>query len=195
MEWLGNEALRRSSVQLALDGRWEEAISVAEMDSDSLRDWLVGAGVNIAIESVYCDDAGNLRGFFGFRQNIENAHQRLAFWRDVVAASSNYEFRAPGEQLAAWLALLGEPPLLSTEAAGTKLGVFNQWLTAGSVPLDRVRLDESDVSSGPAWLRDGATAPICRELYWLAPERIWLAETACDRVDGLYRLDRSLLPA
>jgi hypothetical protein len=79
MEWLGNEALRRSSVQLALDGRWEEAISVAEMDSDSLRDWLVGAGVNIAIESVYCDDAGNLRGFFGFRQSIDNAHQRLSF--------------------------------------------------------------------------------------------------------------------
>jgi hypothetical protein len=156
---------------------------------------LIAAGADVAIESVYGDGSAALKGFFGFRRQIENSDQRSSFWQDVVAASAAYESRAPGEQLAAWLALLGQPSLLGVESAGTQLGVFNQWISAGPVTLRGDRLERSELDTGPAWIRDGATAPICRERYWLAPDQIWVAEVVSTNEGGRYCLDRTLLPA
>lgn len=195
MKWLGKVDLTRTSVQLASEGRWEDAVPADRTDPDALRRWLVEAGPNVAIESVYCDEAGNLKGFFGFRRVIEIADQRLSFWQNVVTASAPYQSQAPGEQLAAWLALLDVPSLLNLEPSGTQLGVFNQWLSAGPVTLHGNKLEREDVNSGPAWIRDGATAPICREQSWLAPVRVWVAETASSDNNGCYRIEPSLLPS
>ena len=195
MNWLETENLTRSGLQLACDGRWEDAIPVEQTDPAILRDWLTDTGSNIAIESVYRDASGALQGFFGFRRVLRNSNQRSSFWRDILTASAAYQSRAPAEQLAAWLALLDAPSLLSLPPEGIQLGVFNQWLSAGPVTLHHDRLDRTDIESGPAWLRNGATAPICHERYWLAPERIWIAQSA-SRIgsDGRHRLDPKFLP-
>ncbi len=195
MKWLGNGDLARTSVQLASEGRWEEAVPIERTDPDALRHWLVKTGPNVAIESVYCDEASNLNGFFGFRRIIEDTDQRVSFWLSVVASSETYQSQAPGEQLAAWLSLLDVPSLLTSEPAGTQLGVFNQWLSAGPVALNKNKLAGEDIKSGPAWIRDGATAPICQEQFWLAPERVWVAETASCLDKGRYRIEPSILPS
>jgi hypothetical protein len=73
MKWLDHENLVRSSVQLASDGRWEDAVPIESTDPHALRRWLAGSGPNVAIESVYCNTSGGLQGFFGFRRIFEDA--------------------------------------------------------------------------------------------------------------------------
>ena len=194
MEWLDNENLVRSSVQLASDGRWDDAVPIERTDCHALRRWLAESGPNVAIESVYCNASGDLQGFFGFRRIFEVAEERASFWEGVVKATEAYQSLAPGQQLAAWLGLLGVPSMLEATPSGTQLGVFNQWLSAGPVTLRGTRLREADIVSGPDWLRTGATAPICREHYWMTPERVWIAETLSVRKGGRYQVDPSVLP-
>lgn len=194
MNWLDNVNLVRSSVQLASDGHWEDAVPIERTDPRALRRWLTESGSNVAIESVYCNASGSLHGFFGFRRIIKDAEERASFWEGMLKAADPYQSRAPGEQLAAWLGLLGVPSVLEATPAGTELGVFNQWLSAGPVKLPGTRLNEADIVSGPDWLRIGATAPICRERFWLAPERVWVAETLTFFEGGRYRVDPSVLP-
>lgn len=194
MNWLDHENLVRSSVQLASDGRWEDAVSIERTDPCALRRWLADSGSNVAIESVYCNASGSLQGFFGFRRIFEDAEERASFWEGTVKATEEYQSLPPGEQLAAWLGLFGVPSMLEAKPAGTQLGVFNQWLSAGPVKLPGTRLNKADIVSGPDWLRTGATAPICRERYWLAPERVWVAETLTFYDGARYRVDPSVLP-
>jgi len=194
MEWLGKDNLTRTSIQIAAEARWEDAVSVEQTDIDALRRWFVDAGPNVAIEGVYCDEARNFVGFFGFRRIIEDADQRISFWLSVIAASKAYQMQAPCHQLAAWLSLMGVPSPFSSAPAGTQLGVFNQWLSAGPVNLNDGRLERQDVNAGPAWIREGATAPICKEQFWLAPERVWIAQSVSRFDKGRYRIDPHLLP-
>ena len=194
MKWLNHENLIRSSVQLASDGRWEDAVPIKSTDPHALRRWLAESGPDVAIESVYCDASGGLHGFFGFRRVLEDAEERASFWEGVVKATESYQVLAPGQQLAAWLGLLDVPSMLEATPSGTQLGVFNQWLSAGPVTLRGTRLREADIVSGPDWLRTGATAPICREHYWMTPERLWIAETLSVRKGGRYQVDPSVLP-
>ncbi len=194
MKWLDHDNLVRSSVQLASDGRWEDAVPIESADPLALRRWLAESGPNVAIESVYRNASNGLHGFFGFRHILEDAEERESFWEGVVKATAAYQSLAPGRQLAAWLGMLGVPSMLEATPSGTQLGVFNQWLSAGPVALRGTRLSEADVASGPYWLRIGATAPICREHYWMTPERVWVAETLSVLEGGRYRIDPSVLP-
>jgi hypothetical protein len=194
MKWLDHDNLVRSGVQLASDGRWEDAVPIESTDPHALRRWLAERGPNVAIESVYSDASGSLQGFFGFRRIFEDAEERASFWEGVVKATEAYQSLAPGQQLAAWLGLLGVPSMLKATPSGTQLGVFNQWLSAGPVTLRGTRLNEVDIASGPDWLRIGATAPICRELYWMTPERVWVAEALSVREEGRYQVDPSVFP-
>ena len=184
MKWLDRNNLVRSSVQLASDGRWEDAFPIEGTDPHESRCWLAESGPNVAIESVYLDRPGFLQSFFGFRCIFEDAEERASFWEAVVTATAGYQSRDPGQQLVAWLDLLRVPSMLETKPAGTQLGMFNQWLSAGPLTLHRDRLNEADVTSGPDWLRVGATAPICREHYWMTPEQVWVAETLNVREAG-----------
>lgn len=194
MKWLDNENLVRSSVQLASDGRWEDAVPIENTDPLALRRWLAESRPDVAIESVYRTASGSLQGFFGFRRIFEDTEERASFWEGVVKATEAHQSLAPGQQLAAWLGLLGVPSMLKATPSGTQLGVFNQWLSAGPVTLRGTRLIQADVASGPDWLRIGATAPICREHYWMTPERVWVAETLSVLEGGRYRIDPSVLP-
>ena len=149
MKWLDHENLVRSSVQLASDGRWEDAVPIESTDPHALRRWLAESGPNVAIEGVYCNASGGLQGFFGFRRIFEDVEERASFWEGVVKATEAYQSLAPGQQLAAWLGLLGVPSMLKATPSGTQLGVFNQWLSAGPVTLRGTRLNEADIASGP----------------------------------------------
>lgn len=194
MKWLDRENLVRSSVQLASDGCWEDAVPIESADCHALRRWLAESGPNVAIESVYCNASGDLQGFFGFRRIFEAAEERASFWEGVVKATEAYQSLAPRQQLVAWLGLLGVPYMLEATPSGTQLGVFNQWLSAGPVTLRGTRLSEGDIASGPDWLRIGATGPICREHYWMTPERVWVAETLSALAGGRFRVDPSVFP-
>jgi len=175
MNWLDNEDLARSSIQLASDGRWEDAVAVERTDHEALDRWLAKSGPNIAIESIYCDSSGSLKGFFGFRRIIESSEQRLSIWQGVIG-------------------LLGAPHLLNSAPNGIELGVFNQWLSAAPIKLHKNRLDLADVNFGPGWIRDGATAPICREHYWMVSELFWIGEVVSSEANGRHWIDPSLLP-
>jgi hypothetical protein len=194
MKWLAQDNLTRSSVQLASDGRWENAFPAESADTGTLRRWLATSGSNVAIESVYCDQGGALKGFFGFRQILESPEERTSFWQAVVEACAAFQSRAPRQQLVSWLDLLGKPSLLEMQPAGTQVGVFNQWLSAGPVTLRGERLDAADMQAGPDWLRNGATAPICREHFWMMPERFWVAEASSVMDGARYRIDPSIVP-
>ncbi|MBW6496494.1 MAG: hypothetical protein K0B16_18450 [Burkholderiaceae bacterium] len=194
MKWLDHENLVRSSVQLASDGRWEDAVPIESTDRHALHRWLAESGPNVAIESVYCDASGDLQGFFGFRRIFEDTEERTSFWEGVVQATEAYQSVAPRQQLVAWLGLLRVPSMLEASPSGTQLGVFNQWQSAGPVTLRGTRLNEADIASGPDWLRSGATAPICREHYWMTPQRVWVAETLTVLGGGRYWVDPSALP-
>jgi len=192
--WLTNRDSIRSSIQLASNGRWEDALLIEQTGTEALLTWLEGAGANVAIESVYGDEHGNFSGFFGFRRQIENANLRKTFWQVVIAHSQKLNAQTPADQLAAWLSLLGVPALTTSEPDGVQLGVFNQWLSAVPVDLKGERLTASDLNNGPDWLRGGATAPICKECFWLSPERVWIAELASVENAGTHVLEPHLLP-
>jgi len=70
----------------------------------------------------------------------------------------------------------------------------NQWNSAGPVLLHTERLTENDLHHGPDWIRQGATAPICREQQWAAPEDFWIADVVSHKEQERYVLDHWLLP-
>jgi hypothetical protein len=194
MTLLDHRGLTQSGVQLAADDRWENAIVPEKMSPDSLRDWLSAAGADVAMECLYCDRAGAIRGFIGFRRCLAAVEDRCRFWRDAVAASPPGTGRGPSAQLRLWLKMPGCPSAIDTEPSGTALGVFNQWLSAVPVQLRADRLADSDLRDGPGWLRTGASAPICRERYWKVPDLVWVAEVVSHFENGVHLLDPSLLP-
>ena len=55
------------------------------------------------------------------------------------------ELQGPKEHIAVWLEILGQPSLLDSPAHVVKLGVFNQWISAGPVSLHSGRLTATDL--------------------------------------------------
>ena len=137
--------------------------------------WLSAAAADVAVEAVYRDTEGRLRGFVGLRRSIGPGPDRAAFWRALLASSSSPS-EGPRATLLSWLKHDGKPTLLDDPPDGIELGVFNQWKSAGAIALPFGRLSDAQWATGPAWLRDGASAPFCREQSWRRPEKFWVAE-------------------
>jgi hypothetical protein len=194
MNLLTATGLRRSGVQFASGGRWEEAFSADDASVGAVERWLAAADRDVAVEALFCDAAGDLQGFMGFRRCLDETEDRITFWRGILAASKALETRKPEDNWKAWLKLLSTPSLLDNPADEIALGVFNKWPSAVPIVLRSERLTENHIAGGPDWVRQGSTAPICREYVWWKPERIWLADVVSHREGEGYFLDPNLLP-
>jgi len=194
MKLLETAALRRSGIQLASRGEWENCFGVDPAKSQGHKEWIVAAGEDIAIESLFCDASGELRGFIGFRRSLGPTRDRSDFWLNVIEKTKPLELQGPHEHIAAWLEILGQPSMLEDPAHGVELGVFNQWNSAGPVTLHSDRLTEDDLQHGPDWILRGATSPICREYHWVAPADFWVADVVSHKEQERYVLDSWLLP-
>jgi hypothetical protein len=195
MSLLTAKGLRRSGFQFAACGRWEEAFPADAANMAALEKWLTSAGEDVAVEALFCDAAGVLQGFMGFRRDYRSTADRIGFWMAVLAASNAADTQLPRDIWDAWLRLLGVPRLHIDRADEVVLGVFNQWNSAVPYVLHANRLTPSDMVAGPDWIRSGATAPICRENVWWKPERIWLADVVSHLDGDRYFLDGDLLPS
>ncbi len=194
MKLLESAGLNRFGIQLASRGEWENSFAADHASSQVAKEWIAAAGKNVAIESLFCDASGDRRGFIGFRRSFEHTRDRCDFWLDVVEKTKPLELNGPREHIAVWLGLLGQPSLLDSPAKRVELGVWNQWNSAGPVLLHTERLTENDLHHGPDWIRQGATAPICREQQWAAPEDFWIADVVSHKEQERYVLDHWLLP-
>jgi hypothetical protein len=194
MNLLKQTGLTRSGIQLASRGEWEKAFAVGRADLDAIREWVATADEDVAVESVFSDPVGELRGFIGFRRRLTLAGDRCDFWQKIVERTKPLELQGPKEHIAVWLEILGQPSLLDSPAQVVKLGVFNQWISAGPVSLHSGRLTATDLELGPGWIRDGATAPICREHAWINPSEFWMADVVSHLDRGRYVVDPWLLP-
>jgi len=100
MKWLDNENLVRSSVQLASDGRWEDAVPIENTDPLALRRWLAESRPDVAIESVYRTASGSLQGF------LSTAEQKPATWRcktrPLAARQAPWRARSPHSWRVPW---------------------------------------------------------------------------------------------
>ncbi len=193
MNLLELTGLKRFEIQLARRGEWEDSFSVGGKDKQTINDWVAAAGKDVAIESLFCDAAGELKGFIGFRRCLEEENDRLNFWTDVIAKAKQMTAQDPREHAAAWLAHLDQPSRLESAPDKFEMGVWNQWISAGSVLLHSDRLTESALRSGPDWLRQGATAPICLERQWAVPDEFWIATVVSRKERGRHFLDSALL--
>jgi hypothetical protein len=186
MKMLECTDLRRFRIQLASRGEWENWFDVDHANSQVAEEWVAAADKDLAIESVFCDASGGLRGFVGFRRSLEHTRARCDFWLDVIEKTKPLELHGPKEHVAAWLEILGQPSLLNGPAQGVELGVFNQWKSTGPVTLHSDRLTEADLRHGPDWIRHGATSPICLEHHWVAPADFWIAEVVSHKEQDRY---------
>jgi hypothetical protein len=186
--------LSRSGIQLASKGRWENAFTADFTSADAVNDWITTADKDVAIEALYCDGTGALQGFIGFRRCLERSDDRRAFWLKALESSKAFKDRNPKDDMTAWLDLIGQPSLLDTPPDGIELGIFNQWHSSGPIALHSDRLTREDFATGPDWIRQGSTAPICREHFWRKPERIWVAEVVSRQERGRFVMDSNLLP-
>ncbi len=194
MKLLDSVGLKRFGIQLAAGGKWENALVGDDLDFPSARNWITAAGPNIAIESLFCDASRNRAGFIGFRRSVEHEHDRCRFWIGVIEKTKPLRSLGPKEHIALWLDLLGQPSLLASPSDKIELGVWNQWKSAGAVPLHSERLTESDMRHGPDWSRQGATAPIVREQQWNSPQEFWIGEVLSKQRGERFFLPSSMLP-
>ncbi len=194
MNLLKQTGLTRSGIQLASRGEWEKAFAVGRADLDAIREWVATADEDVAVECVFSDHSGELCGFIGFRQRLASVGDRCDFWLNVIERTKPIESQGPREHIALWLEILDQPSLLESPAQVIKLGVFNQWVSAGPVSFHAGHLTPSDVELGPDWIRHGATAPICREYAWVTPANFWMAEVVSHLDQGRYVVDPQLLP-
>jgi hypothetical protein len=194
MNLLTATGLTRSGFQFASGGRWEEAFSTDDASGRPLARWLAAADKDIAVEALFCDVAGVLKDFMGFRRCLDEIEDRITFWTCVFSASMAMEMRKPEDNWKAWLNLLDRPSLLDNPANEIVLGVFNKWHSAIPFALNTERLTDDDIAVGPDWIRQGSIAPICREYVWWKPERIWVADVVSHREGERYFLDSNLLP-
>ncbi len=194
MKLLEVRKLRRSGIQLASGGHWENAFQIDFANREAIARWLSSADSDVAIEVIFFDQSETLAGFIGFRRIIEIADERVAFWQDILESLKDLGSEGPDVHLRACLMQLGHPPLLATSADGIELGVFNQWRSAGSIRLGSNRLTLQEREDGPDWIRRGATATICREYFWNSPEQIWIADAVSHLDSGRHILNAELLP-
>lgn len=194
MKLLECTGLRRFGIQLASCGEWENWFGADDVSSEAAEEWLAAADKDVAIESLFCDVAGGVRGFIGFRRFLENTPERCDYWLEVIERTKPLGLHGPEEHIALWLEILDQPSLLDTPAQGVELGVFNQWFSAGPISLHSDRLTGDDLQRGPDWLRRGATAPICREYQWATPADFWIADVVSNKEQDRYVLNRQLLP-
>ncbi len=192
MTFLDEPGLVRSGFQFATEGRWETAHAFDSANPAPFEAWIAGAALDVAIEAVFRDREDSLRGFVGLRRTIDG--DRATFWRALIAATAPPSAGARAT-LMSWLTHVGKPTLLDAPPDSIELGVFNQWKSAGAIALPVGGLTDAQWANGPAWLRDGATAPICREQVWRRPEKIWVADVV-SRPDGdRHVLNPALRPA
>jgi hypothetical protein len=176
--------LKRLDVQCASDGAWERAVS-ADGCTD---DWIKATGENIAIEAVYLRPSGELAGFVGFRKIISDPAERCVFWKSVISKASFSAPDTPSTQASIWLQYLNLSFLLKLPPSFIDLGVFNQWRSAGTIRLTSERFVLSKIPDAPAWLQDGADAPICKEAAWDIGDGFWVADNVSTKIGGRYHL-------
>lgn len=191
MTFLDEPGLVRAGFQFSTGGRWEAAHAFDPANPASFDLWLEGAVLDVAVEAVFRDAENRLRGFIGLRRSIDR--DRATFWRALIAAAAP-PFAGPRATLLSWLEHDDKPSLLEDPPDGIELGVFNQWQSAGSIALPFGRLTDAQWVTGPAWLRDGASAPICREQFWRRPEKIWIADVVSHPDDDRHVLGAALRP-
>jgi hypothetical protein len=194
MTLLESTGLKRFGIQLASRGEWENSFAADHANSQVAREWIAAAGKDVAIESLFCDALGDRKGFIGFRRSFEHTRDRCDFWLDVIENTKPLESHGPKKHIALWLEFLGQPSLLDSPATRVELGVWNQWKSAGPVLLHSERLTENDLLHGPNWIRQGATAPICRERQWASPGGFWIADVVSRKEQERYVLAPWLLP-
>jgi hypothetical protein len=192
MTFLDEPGLVRSGFQFATEGRWETAHAFDPASPASFDSWLEGAALDVAVEAVFRDSDNQLRGFIGLRRST--GLNRAAFWRALLAATAPPDAGVRAT-LQSWLEHDGQPTLLDAPPDSIELGVFNQWRSAGAIALGPGGLTGAQWATGPAWLRDGATAPICREQSWRRPEKIWIADVVSQPDGDRHVLAPSLPPA
>jgi hypothetical protein len=192
MNILSEIDLQHRHLQIATAGRWEEALLIAADSVIDLARWFEQADDDVAIESVFCDQVGNLLGFVGFRKKISPHDKRRDFWMNVLHVMASIELQGPAAHLGAWLHLL-EVGGLPDNPDGVEIGVFNQWRSAGTITPRSDRWAAYEIQNGPEWLRKGATAPICRESYWMIPERVWVASVVSHEIGGRHFIDPECL--
>jgi hypothetical protein len=194
MKLLARRDPKRTGIQIASRGEWEKAFAVGQADAAAIREWVATADEDVAVECVFSDPSGELCGFIGLRQRLALVGDRCDFWLNVIERTKPIESQGPREHIALWLEILNRPSLLESPAQVIKLGVFNQWISAGPVSLHSGHLTPRDVELGPDWIRHGATAPICREYEWVTPANFWMAEVVSNLDQGRYVIDTRLLP-
>lgn len=176
--------LKRLGVQLACDGAWDRAVSA----DGCTEDWIQASGENIAIEAVYLSPSGALAGFVGFRKIISDPVERCAFWQTVISKASFSAPDTPSNQALIWLQDLNLPCLPKLPPSFVEFGVFNQWRSAGTIRLTSESFVLSKLLDTPAWLQDGADAPICKEAAWDIGDGFWVADNVSTRIGGRYYL-------
>jgi hypothetical protein len=144
----------------------------------------------VALEAVFYDEARALAGFAGFRRTLLSPDERVRFWVPIVRQARVAQWTSPSHALEDWLRWLHLPAtiLATTPPSGFALGVFNQWKSAGAIEVGSAEPTSTDLENGPAWVREGAVAPICREMFWLVPERVWIAEVVSEKRGTRYWL-------
>lgn len=189
MKLLQTSGLTRSCVQMASNGAWEEAISVA----DCTVEWIEKSGENIAIEAVYTDHSSELAGFVGFRKTMPDPVERTVFWQAIISATFSCEHDTPSAQVSFWLKVLNLPPILSTPPQFSELGVFNLWQSMGTIRHSSDKFQLSKIQNAPSWLLDGADAPICMETVWDIGDGFWVASNVSTKTARRYYLHTSFV--
>jgi hypothetical protein len=192
MERLVSGDVSVAGLQLASQGSWEDAFKVDGASKHQLDDWLTAAGPDVAIEAIFHDSSKTICGFVGLRGEIADSVGRLEFWRSLLEQTKPARGHSISQLVDAWVGQ--DRSFLNREPDRRELGVFNQWRSAGAVILESDRLTASDFKTGPVWLTNGATAPICLELVWKASVEFWVAEVVSHLEGGRHFLNSKFCP-
>jgi hypothetical protein len=189
--------LRLTHLQYAVDGCWEEAVSLVSDQPppsfQAVRCW-VGKSTDFALE-IFFKDPDGLSNFVGVRWKGKSAAQVAELVQTAHATLASANPHKPDEALAAFDAALGTN-LLRSSPAFLEIGVNNLWKSVGSLVVWRPgrpvpakdELDSNLRLHAPQLLLQQPNA-VMLEIGYVEPQPHWLGLCVSRRLGDQYQLD------